>query len=109
MKRAVAFYCKAFNMTVVHESPHWTSLESDGVIVGLHWNGGSKVPLTPRDSHGAFCGGTLTFNSDDVKSDRRNLESLGCKILGEMDEPWGHMLIFEDLDGNVLKLQKAKY
>jgi len=26
-----------------------------------------------------------------------------------MDEAWGHMLIFEDLDGNVLKLQNAKY
>ena len=49
------------------------------------------------------------MSSDDILSDRRVLEVAKAKILGEMDESWGHMLIFEDLDGNVLKLQKAKY
>jgi len=27
----------------------------------------------------------------------------------QADAPWGHMLVFEDLDGNVLKLMKPKY
>ena len=33
---------------------------------------------------------------------------LGNLILGEDDAPWGHMLVFEDCDGNVLKLMNPK-
>ncbi|MCR9204252.1 MAG: VOC family protein [Halobacteriovoraceae bacterium] len=109
MEKAVIFYRKALNMTVEHESEHWTSMRCGGVMIGLHWSEGQKIPTFPRDSHGAHCGGTLTLESDNVKEDRETLEKHGAKILGEMDAPWGHMLIFEDLDGNVLKLQNPKY
>lgn len=109
MKRAVAFYRDTLNMKVSFESEHWTSMDCEGVMVGLHWSEGLEIPSFPRDAHGAHCGGTLTLASDDVTADRKVLEEAGAKILGEMDEAWGHMLIFEDLDGNVLKLQKAKY
>lgn len=109
MKRAVRFYSEVLNMKIGHESEHWTSMNCEGVMIGLHWSEGNEVPTFPRDSHGAHCGGTLTLLSDDVSSDRKILEHAGAKILGEMDESWGHMLIFEDLDGNVLKLQNAKY
>ncbi|WP_413943246.1 VOC family protein [Bdellovibrio sp. HCB-162] len=37
------------------------------------------------------------------------LDCHGVKILGEDDQPWGHMLVFEDPDGNVLKLMNPKY
>jgi hypothetical protein len=67
-------------------------------------NSGSNYPKIFR-----HCGGTLTLSSNDVSGDRKILEEAGSKILGELDESWGHMLIFEDLDGNVLKLQNAKY
>lgn len=109
MKRAVEFYRDTLNMKVSFESDHWTSMDCGGVMIGLHWTEGSEIPTFPRDSHGAHCGGTLTLSSDDVSSDRKILEDAGAKILGEIDESWGHMLIFEDLDGNVLKLQNAKY
>lgn len=109
MKRAVKFYSEVLNMKVSYESEHWTSMDSEGVLIGLHWTDGAEVPRFPRDSHGAHCGGTLTLKSDDVKNDRKILEKAGAIILGEVDAPWGHMLIFEDLDGNVLKLQNAKY
>lgn len=109
MNRAVAFYKDILNMTVSHESDHWTSMDCGGVMVGLHWTEGAEIPNFPRDSHGAHCGGTLTLTSDDVPADKKILEDAGAKILGEMDAPWGHMLIFEDLDGNVLKLQNPKY
>lgn len=82
MKRAVKFYSEVLSMEVSYESDHWTSMN---------------------------CGGTLTLNSDNVSEDRKTLESAAAKILGEMDADWGHMLVFEDLDGNVLKLQNAKY
>lgn len=109
MKRAVQFYSEVLNMKVSYESEHWTSMDCEGTMIGLHWNGDKSVPTFPRDSHGAECGGTLTLSSDNVNEDRKILERSGAKILGEMDEAWGHMLIFEDLDGNVLKLQNAKY
>lgn len=109
MKRAVKFYSETLNMKIMFESDHWTSMDCGGVMIGLHWTEGAEVPYFSRDSHGASCGGTLTLQSDDIKSDRNILEIAGAKILGESDESWGHMLIFEDLDGNVLKLQNAKY
>ena len=109
MKRAVAFYSDILNMEIGYESDYWTSMNAGTIMIGLHWTEGSSVPASPRDSHGAHSGGTLTLRSDDVKADRQILEAAGAKILGEMDESWGHMLIFEDLDGNVLKLQKATY
>ena len=109
MKRAVKFYTEVLNMKVSHETEHWTSLYCEGVMVGLHWSEGADIPTFPRDFHGAFCGGTLTLSSNDLPGDRKILEKAGIKILGEMDASWGHMLIFEDLDGNVLKLQHAKY
>ena len=109
MEKAVKFYSEVLNMKVGCKSDHWTSMDCQGVMIGLHWSEGNDIPTFPRDSHGAHCGGTLTLASDDVSSDRKILEDAGAKILGEMDASWGHMLIFEDLDGNVLKLQNAKY
>jgi len=38
----------------------------------------------------------------------KRIELFGCKILGEADQPWGHILVFEDPDGNVLKLMNPK-
>ncbi|MCB0419698.1 MAG: VOC family protein [Bdellovibrionales bacterium] len=109
MKRAVQFYTECMGMKVVHGDDYWTSLDCGGTSVGLHWTEGQKIPEIPRDSHGVYAGGTLTLESTDVSADKVLLESAGAKILGEADAPWGHMLVFEDLDGNVLKLMKPKY
>jgi hypothetical protein len=76
--------------------------------IRLHWSEGTEIPISPRNSHGAHNGGTLTLSIDNISLDRKVIEDAGAKILGEMDESWGHMLIFEGLDGNVLKLQNAK-
>ncbi len=78
------------------------------LTLGLHWTEGETVPTTPRDSHGQNCGGTLTFHSDNIVEDRERIKNACGKILGQADQPWGHMLVFEDLDGNVLKLMKPK-
>ena len=109
MKKAVAFYTEAFGLKVSHGDEYWTSLELNGISIGLHWTEGGPVPTTPRDSHGQECGGTLTFRSDDVAADRMKIETCGGKILGETKQPWGHMLTFEDIDGNVLKLMNPAY
>lgn len=104
MNRAVEFYKNAFGMTAIHEDDYWTSLSLGNLHLGLHWTEGEEVPLTARDSHGQNSGGTLTFHSDNVPEDRTRIEQAGGKILSESSQEWGHMLVFEDLDGNVLKL-----
>jgi catechol 2,3-dioxygenase-like lactoylglutathione lyase family enzyme len=108
MQRAVRFYTEVLGLELLEGGPHWTSLSAGGVRVGLHWSGGNSVPLTPRDAHGPYNGGTLTLRSDDLGEDRRRLAAAGAPILGEQDAPWGQLLVFEDPDRNVLKLMKAK-
>jgi hypothetical protein len=95
-------------MRLVEESEFWIALDCHGVQIGLHPED-KPIPQVPRGGHGAHAGATLTLRSDNIPEDRKKLESLGAKILGDADQPWGHMLVFEDPDGNVLKLMRPKY
>src|SRR4051794_20226432 len=106
--RAVRFYTEALGLKLVNAGDYWVALDCHGVRVGLHPEG-KPIPHVPRDSHGAHAGGTLTLKSDNIAEDRKRLEKFGAKILGEADQDWGHMLVFEDPDGNVLKLMRPKY
>src|SRR4051812_35024270 len=92
--RAKRFYTEVLGMKVQFEHEHWISLDCHGVSIGLHPED-KPIPNIPRDSHGAHAGATLTLKSDDVSQDRKRIEAFGCKILGEEDQPWGHMLVFE--------------
>ena len=107
-KRSIEFYTQALGMTLIAQQEFWISLDCGGVRIGLHPEE-NPIPFVPRDSHGAHAGGTLTLKSDNIAQDRMRLQEHGAKILGEVDQPWGHMLVFEDPDGNVLKLMKPKY
>ena len=109
MQKAVNFYVNAFGFKVAMSNEHWTSLNLENLNLGLHWTEGEKVPNTPRNSHGQNAGGTLTLKSNNVSEDRKKIETHGGKILSESDQAWGHMLVFEDIDGNVLKLMNPKY
>lgn len=109
MAKAVAFYSEALGMKKTYGHEFWTTMSVGNLNLGLHWTEGSDVPKTARDSHGQVCGGTVTFESDNISEDRNRIEKFGGKILGEADQDWGHMLVFEDIDGNVLKLMKTKY
>lgn len=108
MDQALTFYTAALGMKLKHKDKWWSSLDCGGVNVGLHWSEGEAVPSIPKDSHGAHAGATLTLKSNDIVGDRKLLEQHGAKILGEADQAWGHMLVFEDKDGNVLKLMRPK-
>jgi predicted enzyme related to lactoylglutathione lyase len=108
MARAVSFYTHVLGLGIKHQDDWWTALDAGGVTIGLHWSGGSSVPTIARDAHGPHAGATLTLRSTDIAADRKTIEKAGCPVLGEFDEPWGHLLVFEDPDGNVLKLMKPK-
>ncbi len=109
MNRAVRFYTEALGLKKAHGDEYWTSMTLGNLNLGLHWTEGDSVPISPRDSHGCHNGGTLTLESDNVPNDRKNIESAGGKILSESKQEWGHMLVFEDLDGNVLKLMNPTH
>ncbi len=110
MKRAITFYTEALQMKLKFEDDGWTSLDCGGIQVGLHpTEPGEEIVKVRRDSHGVHGQATLTLKSDNVAEDRKRIEKYGGKVLGEDDAPWGHMLVFEDLDGNVLKLMNPKY
>lgn len=109
MAKAVSFYSKALGMKKTYGHEFWTTMSVGNLNLGLHWTEGGEIPKTPRNGHGQECGGTVTFESDNIAEDRNKIETFGGKILGEADQDWGHMLVFEDIDGNVLKLMKPKY
>lgn len=106
-KRAIRFYTDGLGMRLVEDGEYWIALDCAGVRIGLHPEN-NPIPRVPRDGHGAHAGATLTLKSNNVAEDRKRLERLGAVILGEADQPWGHMLVFEDPDGNVLKLMDPK-
>lgn len=110
MKKSIVFYTQALQMKLNFEDEGWTALDCGGVQIGLHpTEPGEEIVKVARDAHGAHGQATLTLRSDDVSGDRKRIEVFGGKVLGEMDAPWGHMLVFEDPDGNVLKLMNPKY
>jgi catechol-2,3-dioxygenase len=109
MEKATAFYCEALGMKVIQKDQYWTSLDCHGTRIGLHWTEGQSIPSIPKDEHGVHAGATLTLRSDNIAEDKAKLEKNRAIIIGESDAPWGHMVVVEDLDGNVLKLMNAKY
>lgn len=109
MDRAIEFYTDALGMKKTYGNEHWATLNVGNLDLGLHWTEGKSIPRNPRTSHGQENGGTLTLRSDNIAEDRRRIEEAGGNILGETDQAWGHMLVFEDLDGNVLKLMRPKH
>lgn len=108
MDRALSFYTEVLGLEKVYGHGHYATLKLGGLAVSLHWTEGQDVPRIERDSHGAHAGATVTFESNNIPEDRVRLEKGGAVILGENDAPWGHMLTFEDPDGNVLKLMNPK-
>lgn len=108
MKRAVDFYGRVLSCKIIDQNEWWTTLDLGGSRIGLHGTGGGAVPSVPRDAHGAHSGGTLTLHSDDFANDASLLKKAGVKILGEFAEHWGKILVFEDTEGNVLKLMQPE-
>lgn len=106
MNRAVRFYSEVLGLKIIETSEWWSSLELAGMSIGLHGNDGDPVPHVPRDGHGAHAGATLTLSTNNIGEDAKKLKAVGTKILGELDEPWGKLVVFEDTEGNVLKLMQ---
>ncbi|MGL4574785.1 MAG: VOC family protein [Burkholderiaceae bacterium] len=108
MPRAVAFYREVLGMKLVFGDAWWTRMECGGVGVGLH-KSGAPVPAIAHDAHGAHVGATLTLKSDAFDADCARLEAAGVKFLSKTDNPWGKVGVFQDPDGNILKIMQPSY
>ena len=106
MARAIYFYRDVLGLELTDEDDHFSGLTTGGVRFGLHWTGGGAVPRIPSNKHGSLAGVTLTFRVDDFTSVRKRLKEKGVPVIGEADQPWGKLLVFEDPDGNILKLMQ---
>ena len=102
------FYMEALGFELDYEQLGWTAFKMNGIQIALHPEE-HKIPRISREPHGTHAGGCLTLTSNNISEDRKKLEGFGAKILRESDEIWGHVLVFEDLDGNVLNLMNPKY
>ena len=109
MEASVAFYSEVLGMEVEYSDEYWSDLRIGGVKIGLHWTGGSTVPQVPYDSHGAHAGATLTLKSDNLLEDKVSLSRNGVEIIGELDEPWGKLLVIFDPDKNIIKVMEPKH
>ena len=95
-------------MPFVSEDAYWAAFEINGVQLGLHWNEGSQVPKVSFDAHGAHCGATLTLATDNILEDTIWLQKNNVEVVGQLDELWGKLTVFKDIDGNILKLMEVK-
>lgn len=109
MDRAVSFYRDVLGLKITEQDQYWTAMGVGGVRIGLHWSEGADIPFVPRNAHGAFAGATLTLRSSDLDADTQRLKNSGTTILGQSDEHWGRLTVFEDPDGNVLKLMEQRH
>lgn len=106
MQKSVSFYRDLLQMKVTDENPYFTGLELSGLRIGLHWTEGQAVPEIPRDLHGAHAGATLTLRVSEIGDEYDRLKAAGVKLLGRIEAAWGKVVVFEDPDGNVLKLME---
>ena len=109
MARAVRFYTEVLGCTVNFGDDYWTSLSAHGINLGLHGTNGRPVPTIDQDEHGANCGATLTFKSNDFTADKALLQTHNVTIVSEVIADFGSVLIFKDPDGNILKLMQPNY
>jgi catechol 2,3-dioxygenase-like lactoylglutathione lyase family enzyme len=92
MAAMTAFYRDVLGLPVRFASPpYWTSLDLNGIQIGLH--GGGDTP--PQ------AGWLPSFTVSDLKSFRAHLEANGVAIEGDYHEtPRGTILTFHDPEGN---------
>jgi predicted enzyme related to lactoylglutathione lyase len=97
MKRALGFYRDVLGLHVTEESEHWSAFNVGGVRVGLDTTEGKPTPKRA----------ILTLKTTDLRADVKRLREKGVKFIGEIgDYPWGSLVVFEDSEGNVLKLMQ---
>lgn len=104
LKEAVRFYTEVLGLRLVLHEEKWANLELSGVRVGLYWTGGDDVPNSPRGKYGNLIGATLSLTSSNIEEDKQKLLNANTIVLDEMEESFGKVLLFQDPDGNVLRL-----
>ena len=108
MAQAVAFYRDTLGLRLISESPYWSVFDVGGVRLGLHKAEGNPIRSSLNHA-GIYAGATVTFKVRGIQQEVERLQSAGVKFIGDVvDEPFGILAAFQDLDGNIIKLMEPK-
>lgn len=111
---AIKFYTQTLNFvlkedTKLSDTKRWVVLTPPGSACSLLL--GKAANDEQHSRIGNQTGGRvfLFLHTDDFQRDYENLKSKGVKIVrGPVDEPYGTVLVFEDLYGNLIDLIQSK-
>lgn len=98
MDRAVAFYRDALGFEIGKQTPEWSEVDANGLMIGLNAREGSGAQ--------ADGGAVITFQPEaSLDDDVADLKGKGVEFAGEISEhPWGRIATFKDSEGNDLQL-----
>jgi len=108
---AIAFYTQTLHFELIEDTK--MSETKRWVVVAPPGNTGCRLLLAKGVGDeqlsrvGNQTGGRvfLFIHTDDFEGDYENLKAKGVKIVrGPVDEPYGRVLVFEDLYGNLIDL-----
>ena len=108
---AIAFYTQTLHFELIEDTK--ISATNRCVVLAPPGNTGSRLLLAKGVGDeqlsrvGNQTGGRvfLFIHTDDFEGDYENLKAKGVKIVrGPVDEPYGQVLVFEDLYGNLIDL-----
>lgn len=93
MAAMTAFYRDVLGLTVkVEAPPYWTSLDMNGIQIGLHGGASENPP---------HAGWLPSFTVSDLKAFRAHLEANGAAVEADYHEtPRGTLINFRDPEGN---------
>jgi predicted enzyme related to lactoylglutathione lyase len=93
MDQAVYFYQQVLGLTVVHQSPYWSSIKAGNSMIGLH--GGQEAPPA---------GGWLVcLETPDLDALEKQLRAHDVHVGDRHQTPRGWLIDFADPDGNRLQ------
>ncbi|HVF98171.1 MAG TPA: VOC family protein [Flavisolibacter sp.] len=113
---AINFYTQKLGFELLEDTA--LSQTKRWVVVKPKGDGGCRMLLAKaanaeqKRAVGAQAGGRvfLFLHTDDIERDYKNLKEKNVKIVREFsEEPFGKVLVFEDLDGNLWDLIEPPY
>lgn len=105
MRRAVAFYQDVLGMEVKQRFGGLMAIMADKGQARLWLFNAQRAGIDwpPRDDHPTF-----VFFTDDFQRDYRRFEELGIPMRNLEEDPLGHIVMFQDSEGNLLELRQLK-
>ncbi|KAI8844816.1 Glyoxalase/Bleomycin resistance protein/Dihydroxybiphenyl dioxygenase [Chytridium lagenaria] len=108
MPSSIHFYRDLLGLVLESAEDGFTVVRAGNSRIGLNEKP-SPIPSIPFDANGAHCGGTLSLQVVGMERLVENLRRHDVRFLTDVERnAWGDMVVFQDPDGNILKLFEVK-